>query len=122
FDLLHVGPFSGVLAHHPANSNHALVGRKRAAYVTTDGATFTRINTGAFDPESAEVSCIAYAPTAPNDEWWLGTTKGKVLRTGDGHLHGGVPQETWTDVTPPGNRDLISRIAVHPADSAIVAV
>jgi len=59
------GPiFKHLVVQHPTTANHALLGRKRAGYVTTNGATVTVLNTGAFTPASAEVSALAYAPTA----------------------------------------------------------
>ncbi|HVS00626.1 MAG TPA: hypothetical protein VMW27_28660 [Thermoanaerobaculia bacterium] len=113
------GPvFSAPLEHHPARAGHALVGRKGAGYLTTDGgASFRLLRTGPFTPADAAVTALAYAPGAPDDEWWLGTGEGGLFVTVDGSS----AAETWTPVTLPTVRQ-ISQIAVHPTDSDIVAV
>jgi len=111
------GPtFTGVVEHHPTSANHALLGRKGAGYITTDGVSFRALSTGPFTPDDAEVTTLAYAPTAPDDEWWLGTSEGELFVTVNGST-----AETWAPQPLPGARR-ISQIAVHPANADIVAV
>lgn len=120
--------FTGVMEHHPSTANHFLVGRKGAAYLTTDGSRFRKQNIRAFngggDPE---VSAVAYSPSAPNTDWWVTTSQGEVFMTADGGAN-------WNDVTPPPLAAALAAnpgvflgqaatdVAVHPTNPSIVAV
>jgi photosystem II stability/assembly factor-like uncharacterized protein len=119
FDAQHGPPPIGVVEHHPSRADHALVGRSRAGYLTTDGVNFRRLATGDFSPPEAFVTALAYAPTAPDDEWWLGTSRGEVFVT----VNGSAAVETWASRhLPVVARRRISQVAVHPASADIVAV
>lgn len=121
--------FVGVLEHHPTVSNHALVGRFGGAYLSTNwtGAapTFSRLSAGV--PLFVSVSAIAYAPSAPNTDWWIGTNQGQVFMTTAGSINPANPAAVaaiaWNPMALPGiGASWISDIAVHPSNPAIVAV
>ena len=123
FSAGHDSTFVGVVEHHPSLTNHALVGRKRAAYLTLDGATFNLMATGSFVPANAEVSAVAYAPSAPNTDWWIGTSHGEVFNTTTGAVAAaGLGAIAWTALTLIAGTVWISDIAVHPTNPSIVAV
>ncbi|HEX7330455.1 MAG TPA: hypothetical protein VF290_03095 [Pyrinomonadaceae bacterium] len=124
FQANHTATFVGVLEHHPSRANHAIVGRKQGAYLTINGVAFSLLNTGAFAPVTAEVSTVAYAPSSPDTEWWIGTSRGQVFRTTSGAIAApGVPLIVWVPVVLPAlGARWISDIAIHPTDSRIVAV
>ena len=112
--------FTGVLAHHPSKDNHFLVGRKNAAYLTTDGFKFTRLTApiekkaGKKTDDEIEVSAVAYAIADPDTTWWLGTSEGEVLVTRD--AGGGWDRKK---LSATGAR--VTSIAVHPGNDSIVA-
>jgi len=117
-------PFYAVIEHHPSHANELLVGRKRAAYRTTDGKRFSKLSLGSFKhftpagigPITPEVSALAFAPSAPDTDWWVGTSRGELFVTTNG---GGA----WRQVAPVAIRgSWVSAIAVHPANPNIVAV
>ncbi len=118
----HAGPFTGVIEHHPRITNHAIIGRKRGAYLTTNwtsaAPTVTQLATGAFTPVTAEVSAVAYAPNAPDTDWWIGTSQGQVFMTG-----AGMAAVAWNPILLPDiGTQWISDIAVHPRNRAIIAI
>ena len=135
----HKAPFVPVLQHHPSAAGRMLVGRKGGgAYFTVDAGAnhfpckYTSVQIG-----SGDISALAYGNQAgDNADFWIGTTKGVVLR-GDNTvpplpMPGGtastVVTPAWTLVLPPGSPTgtplptaVVTRIAVHPADSRYVA-
>jgi hypothetical protein len=79
------------------------VGRRQAAWLTTDGGEhFRKMQTGPFNPVNAEVSVVAHSPGAPDEELWIGTDGGELFRTSDGAvaLAASPADPTWTDHTP----------------------
>ena len=106
------GPFVGVLEAHPSNANEYLVGWTGGLYRTTDGVTFVQQVALA---AAEEATAIAYAPTAPNSDWWLGSAAGRVFLTTTGA--GG-----WAPMAIPGLAGYVSDIAVHPQNNNIVAI
>ena len=95
FQLKHRGIFGGKLQGHPTDPNHWIMARKGAAYVSKAGTTLESNNGPKFEkldlpdyldlrPDGqAETTAIAYAPSDPDNEWWIGTEYGEVFRTDD---------------------------------------
>jgi photosystem II stability/assembly factor-like uncharacterized protein len=124
FSGAHKSTFYAILEHHPDNPDEAMIGRRRAAYRTTDGRHFENMDVGEmreFRPAGndsdyyiPQVSALAYGPN-PNSTWWAGTSRGELFRT----LNGGTD---WHEVAPAAaNGTWISQIAVHPVNPQIVA-
>jgi photosystem II stability/assembly factor-like uncharacterized protein len=131
FDGPNTATFTGVMEHHPTTANHFLVGRVGALYLTTDGSHFVKQNTGAFlggGGNGPEVSAVAYAPSAPNTDWWMTTNQGEVFMTANAGT-------VWTDVTPPALKSMLTAlppgtfvgqsctdVAIHPSNPSIAVV
>lgn len=135
FAAAHKPTFVGIIEQHPVIANHALVGRRQAAYLTRDGVNFVQLNTGAFNLADDEVSALAYAPGSPDNDWWCGTLGGEVFHTTTGTIAPATPIASivWTRILLPGivlpvagtsrrSRVRISNITVHPRNPSIVAV
>jgi photosystem II stability/assembly factor-like uncharacterized protein len=121
-------PFTGVMEHHPAKANHFLVGRKGALYLTVNGTFFQKQQAGPFAGEDPEVTAVAYAPTAPDTDLWMGTSQGEIFMTANGG-------ELWRNVTPQDLKDaiagdkpgtstkrVVTDIAIHPKREDMVVV
>jgi hypothetical protein len=129
FSAAHSPLFVGVVASHPATANDVLVGRSGAAYHSTNGTRFRRLNRiPSFINRTDQVSKVLYSPLSPDLKWWVTTNNGQVFFTNDGNA------TTWNNVTPPppvppppapaiGIADAtITGICINQNNEAIVAV
>jgi photosystem II stability/assembly factor-like uncharacterized protein len=121
--------FVGIIEHHPTRAGDVLIGRRLAAFHSSTGTTFDRLNTGAFttkppDPPAPalkspepQTSALAYGTGDPDREWWVGTSTGDVFVTTDG---GGA----WANRSPftGAHGPWISRIAISPSNPSVVAI
>ncbi len=135
FDSDHRALFGGKLEGHPTRPNQWLVARQFVAYRAKAGTVIGSENGPEFEklplPEfqrfmpaggnpdhfKPEVTALAYAPGAPDTDWWVGTSRGEVFLSTDG---GGIWGASLHDPDMQGR--WISGIAVHAANSSIVVV
>lgn len=133
FETAHHGIFGGRLEGHPSSPNHWIMARMKAAYASKAGSTLTSGDGPEFEklglPELAAngndnfiaVTAMAYAPADPDQQWWIGTSRGEVFKT----VNGG---DTWIKIAPlataPDNLsgEWITDISVHPGNSDIVVL
>jgi len=122
--------FQGLIVADPTQSNRFLVGRKLAAFITTDGTTFTPLNTGAFTAPPppaggaaaavAETSALAFGPgAARSTDFYVGTSTGDIFFT----KNAGVSFTQRNPFTPDaaGAQAFVSGLATCAVDSRIVA-
>ena len=113
FEAGHHAVFAGPMEHHPRNADTVVVGRRGAAYRTTDGVTFSKFNIAGIGA-ATDVTAVAYAPSAADTDIWIGTAAGHVYHSGDNGV-------SFHDRTPAGTIGYITDIAVNPRDPDIVA-
>jgi hypothetical protein len=140
----HFGIFGGKLQGHPTTPNHWIMARHGAAYVSKagtaleseDGPKFEKLGLPEYfdnfpdDDFPVETSAIAYAPSDPANEWWIGTDHGELFHTGDGGTQWrkigiGVPGRLRGTLTnqsnnPAGGISAAGAIAVLPGDLIVV--
>jgi|HubBroStandDraft_3_1064219.scaffolds.fasta_scaffold01920_4 hypothetical protein len=108
-------PFVAVVQGDPAHDNDFLVGRAVRTFRTVDGNTFTAIGpTLAADPDPARseaVSTLSLVPGQPSTQFWLGTNRGRVFRTGDA----AALSPPW----PGGATPVVHRIAIVAAGGGL---
>ena len=144
FASKHFGIFGGKLQGHPSSPNHWIMARHGAAYVSKAGTTLESENGPEFeklglpdyfdnfpdDDFPVETSAIAYAPSDPANEWWIGTDHGELFHTANGGTQWrkigiGVPGRLRGTLTNQSNNpaagiSAAGAIAVLPGD--LVAV
>jgi photosystem II stability/assembly factor-like uncharacterized protein len=123
--------FVAVLVHHPTRANEAIVARERAAYRTTNGINFQKLPLPAFqkvppaNTSTPEASALAYGTgAAATTDIWVGTSQGELFNSTDDGATWPVPAAPPPPATGRAiiSGNWISRIVVHPTNSAIVAV
>lgn len=111
--------FVGVIAQHPTQANHLIVGRVGGAYFSTNGVNFNQLNTGAFTNATDNVSKVAYSPAGqnPNTNWWVATDQGQLFFTNDANA------TPWASIAPAGIGGAnITGLAINPNNDAIIAI